>query len=133
MKYLYTFLLFTLCCSLGFSQTSLKGKVMDENSEEHIIYGNVAVFQDGKIITGTEADYVGNYVFKNIEPGIYDVEATYVGYITLRITEVIIEYGKDNVLDFCLSSGVIQLHNHKKKRRFPKIRLGKKKAKQKTK
>lgn len=92
------------------AQTSLAGKVTDGDSKEPIIYGNVAIYKNGVLITGTETDLDGNYNFANIDPGTYDVEASYVGYQAQRITGVKVFAGRANKADIQLgSAGGIQL------------------------
>ncbi|MBK7345270.1 MAG: carboxypeptidase regulatory-like domain-containing protein [Saprospiraceae bacterium] len=51
-------------------------------------------------------DFDGNYSFSNVNPGTYDVEASYVGLNTQRVTGVVVYSGKANKLDFELSAGV---------------------------
>ena len=96
-----------LSAPLALAQTSLEGKVTEEGSGEAVIFGNVALYKNGVLITGTETDFDGNYVFSNIDPGTYDVEASYVGFTTQRNVGVVVLAGKAIRLDFALSSGVI--------------------------
>lgn len=89
------------------AQASLEGKVTDAETGEPILFGNVALYKNGVLITGTETDLDGNYAFSNIDPGTYDVEATYVGYQGLKKTGVIAQAGKTIRLDFEMSSGIL--------------------------
>jgi hypothetical protein len=89
------------------AQTSLEGKVSDAETNESILFGNVALYRNGALITGTETDLDGNYTFSNIDPGTYDVEVSYVGYQSQRQTGVVVLAGKALRLDFQLSSGVL--------------------------
>jgi len=105
---LFTALLFT--SSLALAQTSLNGKVTIGETGEVVIYGNVAIYKNGVLITGTETDLDGNYNFANMDPGTYDVEASYVGYQSQRVTGVKVFAGRANKLDIQLaSSGGISL------------------------
>ena len=90
----------------GFSQTSLQGSVKDVFSGEPIIFGSVALFQKGVLITGTETDLDGFYSFTEIDTGTYDVLFTYTGYSELKIEGVIVNAGKANRLDAKMSAGV---------------------------
>ncbi len=87
------------------AQTSLAGKVTDEETGEPIIFGNVALYKNGVLTTGVETDVNGNYNFSNIDPGTYDVEVSYVGYQPQRVTDVKVLAGKSNKLDIELSTG----------------------------
>lgn len=91
----------------AWSQTSLAGKVTDEESGEPISFGTVALFKNGVLITGTETDLDGNYSISNIDPGTYDAEASFTGYNAIRMTNVQVLAGKANRLDFQLTSGVL--------------------------
>ena len=52
--------LFGLFLAVGvMAQTSLQGKVTDVGSGEPIIFGNVALYQNGNLITGVETDFDG--------------------------------------------------------------------------
>ncbi len=86
------------------SQTSLAGKVTDSETGEPILFGTVALYKNGVLSLGTETDMNGNFNFPDIDPGTYDVEASYVGYQAKRITGVQVLAGKATKLDFELTS-----------------------------
>lgn len=81
----------------GVGQRSLGGKVVDGNTGEGIILGNVTLYQEGLLIVGTDTDFDGNFSFSGLVPGIYDVEASYVGYHANRVNGISLLEG--NVLD----------------------------------
>ncbi len=85
------------------AQTSLQGKVTDENGEP-LLFANVVLKKNGNFVTGTETDLDGNYSIGNIDPGTYEVEVSYLGYPTQRITGVVVYNGKANRLDITMSS-----------------------------
>ncbi|MCB9081892.1 MAG: carboxypeptidase regulatory-like domain-containing protein [Lewinellaceae bacterium] len=87
-----------------FSQTTLGGKITDEETGEPIIFGTVAIFKNGVLITGTDTDMEGNYNLPDIDPGTYDVEASYVGYKSQRIVGVKVLAGKATRLDIKMTS-----------------------------
>ncbi len=88
------------------AQTSLKGNVTDESNGEPILFGNVALLQNGILIIGVETDFDGNYNITNIDPGTYDVEVSYVGYSPQRVEGVIVYEDKVNRLDIQLGAGI---------------------------
>ncbi|MCB0664648.1 MAG: carboxypeptidase regulatory-like domain-containing protein [Saprospiraceae bacterium] len=101
-------LLFLGAISLaGWSQTSLQGRVTDGESGDVLIFCNVALYKNGVLITGTESDEDGNYAISNLDPGTYDLEVSYAGYQTQRVTGVLILAGRVNKVDVALSQGVI--------------------------
>lgn len=91
----------------GWSQSSLEGKVTDTLSGEPLIFANVILYKNGNLITGTQTDLDGNYVFSNVDPGTYDVEASYTGYPNQRQSRVIILAGKAIRLDFKMNAGLV--------------------------
>lgn len=104
-KRVLLFLSLLFCGLFVQAQTSLAGKVTDEETGEPILFGNVALYKNGVLTTGTETDVNGNYSFSSIDPGTYDVEVSYVGYQTQRVTDVQVLAGKSNKLDIQLSTG----------------------------
>ncbi|MCA1763059.1 MAG: TonB-dependent receptor [Flavobacteriales bacterium] len=72
--------------SVGFAQRgAITGRVFDEISNEPIPFANVAI-QNTDIGASTDID--GNYRIENIEPGLYNVQSSYVGYETKTIFEI---------------------------------------------
>ncbi len=104
---------FVLClfmCTTGlYAQTSLSGKVTDFDTGEPIIFGNVGLYKNGNLVTGAETDFDGFYSISSIDPGIYEVEVTYVGYQAYKIAEVLVKQGRDNKLDIRLAAGGVNL------------------------
>src|SRR5687767_182786 len=92
---------------IAWSQTSLEGKVSDATSGEGIIFANVVLFKNGNLITGTQTDLDGNYVFSSIDPGTYDVKVAYVGYPEQMTTGVVVLAGKAIRLDFKMDAGIL--------------------------
>jgi hypothetical protein len=106
MQRILFFSFILLCLSVVFlqAQTSLGGKVIDEESKEPISFGTIALFKNGVLVTGTETDLEGYFNFPDMDPGIYDVEASYLGYKSRRITGVKVLAGKSTKLDIQLGS-----------------------------
>lgn len=86
---------------------TLQGKVTEEGSGDAIIFCNLTLFKNGVEATGTTTDFDGNYSVSNLDPGRYDVEVTYVGYQTQRVTGVLINAGKVIRLDIVMQPGVL--------------------------
>ena len=101
------FCLLVFVPALVLSQTSIEGKISDQESGEPIIYGTVAIYKNGVLITGTETDDNGNYAISNVDPGTYDVNASYVGYQAKTIEGVILLAGKNTRVDIEISSGTV--------------------------
>ena len=103
------YLLLFCCLMVGstlYAQTSLGGKVIDDTGEA-VLFGNVALYKNGVLVSGGTTDIDGNYNLGNLDPGTYDVEFSYTGFQTQRIAGVIVYAGKANKLDATLTSGVV--------------------------
>ncbi|HMR43351.1 MAG TPA: carboxypeptidase-like regulatory domain-containing protein, partial [Saprospiraceae bacterium] len=108
-RYLLMMLIFAMTSLIASAQTSLSGKVTEEESGEPVLFGSVALYKNGNLITGTDTDLDGNFIFSNIDPGKYDIEVSFVGLQTQRVTDVIVFAGKSNKLDVKMSSGGVNL------------------------
>ena len=92
---------------LGNSQYSIGGKVVDAVTGEPIIIGSVALYYEGVLITGTDTDFDGLFLFTDLKAGSYSVEASYVGYTAQRIEAISLK-DKDNLdLVIRLNEGVL--------------------------
>lgn len=63
----------------------IKGRIFDETTNEEIPFANVAL---QNTTLGAVSDIDGNYVIEGIEPGLYNVQTSYVGYRSRTIFEV---------------------------------------------
>ncbi|MBK8348897.1 MAG: carboxypeptidase regulatory-like domain-containing protein [Saprospiraceae bacterium] len=91
------------------AQTTIEGKVTDAKSGEPILFGTIALYRGGVLITGTETDLEGNFFVSDVQPGTYDMEASYVGYAAQRQTGIVIKAGKTNRVNFQLSDDAVLL------------------------
>jgi len=75
-----TTILFVLLVTISFAQNgSIKGRVFDPINNEGVPFANVVIQGTA---TGAVTDFDGNYAIENLEPGLYNVEASSVGYET---------------------------------------------------
>ncbi|MDX1667618.1 MAG: TonB-dependent receptor, partial [Saprospiraceae bacterium] len=88
-----------------YTQTTLSGKVTDEETGEPISFGNVALYRNGILITGDVTDVDGNYSLSSLDPGTYELLVSYTGYQPRRITGVQLLAGKATRLDVEISTG----------------------------
>lgn len=103
----FTFLLGSLMLSA--QDASIQGKVTDSETGEPILFGSVALYKNGVLTTGTQTDFDGNYSINPIDPGTYDVEFSYVGYNTNRVTGFVASAGKANILNAQLGTDAVTL------------------------
>lgn len=98
---LFSFIL--VSCAGLVAQTTIEGKVKDAETGEPIVLGAVSLFRSGVLIVGTETDFDGNYFISDVQPGTYEMEASYVGYASQRLTGIVIQAGKTNRINFEIS------------------------------
>ncbi|MBE9491322.1 MAG: carboxypeptidase-like regulatory domain-containing protein [Bacteroidetes bacterium] len=96
---------------LVYSQSSgtLKGKVIDKNTNEPLPFVNIVVELGGTQIGGASSDFDGNYIIKPITPGKYDVKATSVGYKPLLIRGIVISANQIHFYDIKMESTALTL------------------------
>ncbi|MGB0861610.1 MAG: YfbK domain-containing protein [Saprospiraceae bacterium] len=87
---------------------TLKGKIIDDSSGEPLIFATVTLYpmNSETLIQGIRTDFDGNFVFKNVEEGKYDLEVSYVGYTSRRIEKIEIYSNKVTRQDITLLEGV---------------------------
>ena len=106
MIHRFTFLVLCLCISaISFGQTTIEGKVTDQATGEPILFGSVAIYKNDVLLTGTESDLDGNYIFSGLDPGTYDIEVSYVGYQAQRVSGITAKAGQINKVDITISEG----------------------------
>ena len=102
------FVVSILCASVqGFSQSgngAIKGKLTDGATGETLPFANVVVTRGGNTVAGGSTDFNGEYSIRAIPVGTYDIEATFVGYPSLKMTGVRISSGI-MILDLKMTSG----------------------------
>ena len=84
---------------------TIKGKVYDEEVNDVLPFANVTL--KGTTI-GSTTDFDGNFAL-NVEPGTYTVVFSFVGYQTKEVTEVVVEEGKDVVVNISLAASAASL------------------------
>jgi outer membrane receptor protein involved in Fe transport len=97
-----------LAGELAFSQvgvTVLAGKITDDQGEA-LLGATVKIMRGADLVRGTQTDFNGNYRV-NLDPGNYDVEVSYSGYQTQKVTGVRVISNTINNLDFVLSSSTV--------------------------
>ena len=82
----------------------VSGKILDEETGENLIFATVMLRQNGRLIQGTNTDFDGFYSFQNIEPGEYELEASYTGYSRKNITKFPVKSDKQTALDLTMNS-----------------------------
>ncbi len=106
MKYFFSAVLI-LASALAWAQNgSIRGKVLDDITNQPIPFATVVIQGTS---TGASTDFDGNYVIENLEPGLVNIEASYVGYTKRTIFEIQVYNSKPTSLDIRLTQSATQL------------------------
>lgn len=110
LRNLYLLGLIFLCSSLSvYAQVgtgTLQGKLTDASTGEPLPFVNIVLQKGDQQVAGGATDFDGKYTIKPINPGVYDVLVSYVGYNSKKIEGVKINNAKITFLDIALESGI---------------------------
>jgi hypothetical protein len=96
------FLTLALCLSISFcfaQAGEIRGKVTNKINGEPVSFANVLI-QGAQ--SGSSCNEAGLYSIRGLQPGQYNVEASYVGFKTLVIFEVQVTNSRPAIVDFLL-------------------------------
>ncbi|MFC2116653.1 carboxypeptidase-like regulatory domain-containing protein [Bacteroidota bacterium] len=75
----------------------IRGQVIDIESQSPLSFATITVITSDSLL-GTIADDNGNFRFKKVPIGRYDIKVSYMGYETQVIPELLVSTGKETVL-----------------------------------
>ncbi|MDF1548685.1 MAG: TonB-dependent receptor [Bacteroidales bacterium] len=106
-KKLQLFILLLLFPAFLFAQgtSSIKGKVIDEQTDESLVGATVMI---KGTTNGTITDFDGEYLLNNLESGDYTLLVSFVGYNS-KEAQVTLSEGEEVVLDFKIATDLIGL------------------------
>src|SRR5690554_7967148 len=105
-KLYFLFLSITLSVGTAFGQAgngTIKGSVLDSESNEPIPFVSVVLYQGGIIKGGTDSDFDGKFEFPSITSGTYDVEFRSQEYQAMKIENVSVRSEERRVGKECRS------------------------------
>lgn len=88
----------------GFTQTptqTIRGKILDADTETSLAGATVEILKNDPL-QGTSTDENGTFRFENVAVGRYELRFSYLGYKTLILTEILVESGRETVLEILL-------------------------------
>ena len=104
---LFYFFSFLLCASTLLAQSGVvKGTITDALTNEVVMFANVLVIGTSQ---GTTTDLDGKYEITGLEPGLYDIRVSYIGYEEQTEYEIQITNSKPATVDFQLQEVSAQL------------------------
>lgn len=95
--------------SLLFAQNNtqnIRGVVTDKLSQTPL---TGVIVQIASIQKGVSSDAKGNYTLSNIPPDRYDIVATFLGYKTITIPNVVVTSGKEVIIDIAMEESYKQI------------------------
>jgi hypothetical protein len=82
---------------------SLRGTVSDAATGEAIPFANIVLINEaGEVITGSTSDIDGRYSINPINPGMYSAEASFTGYATVKVVDILVAPNSPTYQDFKL-------------------------------
>jgi hypothetical protein len=103
-KILPTFILFLFCLKISAQEIPkqiIRGIVTDAFTGQALVGASV-LLPGTTPIKGTTTDENGRYRLEDVLVGRYSLEATYIGYELLEVPEVLVESGKELILNIAL-------------------------------
>ena len=99
-------LLFLISTALTAQNGSIRGQVFDKADNEMLIGASVRI--SGTAIGGA-TDLDGNYSIPNLKPGTYTLDISYISYNSQTKTDIVVEAGKETVINVALEPAGITL------------------------
>jgi len=107
-----TVLLLSASMTVFAQSGALKGKVLDKKTKEPIPFTNIIVENNGTQAGGTTSDFNGEYTIKPLNPGKYDIKATYVGYKPVLIRGFVVRSEKIEFQNIEMESTATELQTY---------------------
>lgn len=106
MKFFYAFVLLLISHSFFGQNSSISGSVVDDSNGGALPGVNVIIRQ---LKLSTTSDSDGKFVFRNMASGSYEVEFSYLGYVSKSISDVITKNNEITYLNTTLSESKNEL------------------------
>jgi len=106
-----TLYFFLFISSFSYSQNitqTIKGKIIDESSQEPLPFATVVIIGSNPIL-GSTSDVDGNFILENVPLGRYDLKISYIGYEPIIKPEVVVTSSKEVVLTIALKENTYSL------------------------
>jgi len=97
--------------SLAFSQPltqTVRGNLVDSDSKEPLIGATIVITGTNPLV-GTSTDINGNFRFDKVPVGRIKLQLSYMGYESKSIPDIVINSGKEVVLDLSMQESVLKI------------------------
>jgi len=102
----FTLFFFLQPVDLSAASGKITGKIIDAETGEPL--GGVNVIIEGKVL-GAATDIDGNYFILNVPPGIHTIKASFIGYVSVKKTNIHVAIGLTTIVDFELKVQTVEL------------------------
>jgi hypothetical protein len=112
-KFISTTFMIAVLTALAFSQNltqTIRGTIVDADSKLPLA-GATLVIPGTNPLVGTSSDTKGRFRFDNIHLGRIALIISYIGYETKTISDIVVNSGKEVVLDFSMQESVIKMED----------------------
>jgi len=94
----------------GYSQPTqtIRGKVVDDDSQAPLLGANVMILEAGPI-TGVITDESGSFIIEDVPVGRYTMLVSYVGYKSFIMRDILVGTGKEVFLDVGLKELLVEM------------------------
>jgi hypothetical protein len=99
-------LLFTLAANAQSVTQTIRGTIIDKESNVPLESVSVAVIKDSSVLGGTTTDAQGNFRIEKIPVGRINLVASFVGYKKVYIPNLLINAGKESVMNIEMEAAV---------------------------
>jgi hypothetical protein len=110
-KYISTTLMIALFTTLAFSQNltqTVRGTIVDVDSKLALPGATLVILGTNPLV-GTSTDMNGIFRFEKVPLGRIAVKISYLGYEAKTISDIVVNSGKEVVLDFSMQESVIKM------------------------
>ncbi|MCK5169111.1 MAG: TonB-dependent receptor, partial [Bacteroidales bacterium] len=110
-KFILTTFIIAMFTTLAFSQNltqTVRGTIIDTDSKLPLIGATVTILGSDPLI-GTATDVNGNFRFENIPVGRITLQLSYLGYESKTIPNIVVNSGKEVILNLNLQESVVKL------------------------
>ena len=96
----------------GFAQGVIEGRIVDGEFNDVLPFANIQLMQISpfQVVVGTTSDFDGKFLFDELSEGEYELEVSFVGYVTKKITDIkIIGNTKNQLFEIVLDASSSEL------------------------
>lgn len=111
MKYFITSILILFIIHPSFADQkpgSITGKVVDKKNLQPLVGANVVIDGTNR---GAATDLKGNFIVDRLEPGSYNLKIFYLGYITVKKSNVIVNPNRSSVLEIQMEETALEVES----------------------